>query len=87
MFHAKIGLLGERSKFYAVLVLHFYLDKVCVLNAPFNMTLPSALMSTESPFSEILPSRDLVIALEPICLLKFCEKHGINHINGNRKTH
>ena len=34
----------------------------------------SALMTTESRFSEILPSRNLLTALEPIGLSRFCEK-------------
>ena len=40
------------------------------------MTLLSALMSTESQFSEILPYGN-IIALEPIDLSKFCKKNGI----------
>ena len=37
-----------------------------------KVTLLSALMSTESQSSEVLPSRNLLIALEPIGLSKFC---------------
>ena len=49
------------------------------------MTLQHALMSTESRFSLILLSRNLLIALQPIGLSKFCEKYGIAHTLGNRK--
>ena len=39
-----------------------------------KVSLHSALMNTESRFPEILPSRILLIALEPIFLSKFCKK-------------
>ena len=51
------------------------------------MTLQHALMSTESRFSLILLSRNLLIALQPIGLSKFCEKYGIAYTLGNRKTY
>ena len=52
------------------------------------MTLLSSLMNTESQFSQILPSRNLLIALEPNGPSKFRKKYGtITHIHGNRKTH
>ena len=52
-----------------------------------TVTLLSALMRTESWFSEILPSRDLSIAQEPIGLSKFRKKYGITHIHDNQKTY
>ena len=52
-----------------------------------KVTLLSALMSTESRFSEILPSRNTLIVLEPIDLSKFCKKYGFTHIHRNRKTY
>ena len=52
-----------------------------------KVTLQHALMSTESRFSEILLSRNLLIALQPIGLSKFCKKYWIAHTLGNRKTY
>ena len=58
-------------------------------NQWFKVTLQRALMSMESWFSEILPSRSLLIALEQmeqIGLSKFGKKYGTTHIHRNRKT-
>ena len=52
-----------------------------------KVTLQHALMSTESRFSEILLSRNLLIALQPIGLPKFCKKYGTAHTLGNQKTY
>ena len=45
------------------------------------------MMSTESLFSRVLPSRNLLIALEQIDPPKFCKKYGITHTIGNHKIH
>ena len=58
-----------------------------MMSLVFNVTLQHALMSTESWFSEILLFRNLLIALQPIGLSKFCKKYWIAHILGNRKTY
>ena len=52
-----------------------------------KVTLQHALMSTESGFSDILRFRNLLIALQPIGLSKFCKKYWIAHILGNRKIY
>ena len=58
------------------------------VEAWFKMTLQhTALMSTESRFSEMILSRNFLIALQPIGLSKFCKKYGIAHTLGNRKTY
>ena len=57
--------------------------QVCLI----KVTLQHALMSTESGFSEILRFRNLLIALQPIGVSKFCKKYWIAHILGNRKTY
>ena len=57
------------------------------MEIPLKVTLQHALMSTESQFLEILLSRNLMIALQPIGLSKFCKKYGIAHTLGNRKTY
>ena len=49
------------------------------------MTLQHALMSTDSRFSEILLSTNLLIALQPIGLSKFCKNYWIAHTLSNRK--
>ena len=38
-----------------------------------------AMISEESQFSEILLYRNLLIALQPIGLSKFCKKYGVTH--------
>ena len=47
----------------------------------------AAVMSTESRFSEMILSRNFLIALQLIGLSKFCKKYGIAHTLGNRKTY
>ena len=56
-------------------------------SVPFKVTLQHAPMSTESRFSEILLSGNLLIALQPIGLSKFCKKYGIAHTLCNRYHH
>ena len=57
-------------------------------NAPdFKVTLQHALMSTESQFSKILLSINLLIALQPIVLSEFCKRYAIAHTLGNRKIY
>ena len=51
------------------------------------MTLQQALMNAESRFSGIFLSRNLLIALQPIGLSKFCKKYEIAHILGDRKIY
>ena len=53
----------------------------------FKVTLQHTLMITESQFSEVLLSRNLLLALQPIGLSKFCTNYGIAHTLGNRKTY
>ena len=59
------------------------------VEARFKMTLQhaAALMSIESRVSEMILSRNFLIALQPMGLSKFCRKYGIAHTLGNRKTY
>ena len=56
-------------------------------SACFQVTLLSPLMNMERPFSEIFPSGNLLIALEPMGLSKFRKKYGITYIHRDRQTY